>query len=267
MYPQDKPPLAELAHHGVKGMRWGVRKDQRTGVVDPVTTAIGAAYVVVMLATAIQAARQARVARDDSGRKNQKKTANVPWKQKPELAAKMSIEDIYDKVVTPVNPNYGAPGTKQNCRRATMAYEMRRRGYDVQATRTLHATGQGKEGLKEATNRELVSAWGEHAVLSAPALAQLSPAQRSDAIYNHLAQMPERARGELAVSWGFAGAHSLAWEVVDGKPIVFDAQSRTTYRDAAAFAKHTKYLAEAGYTRTDNIKLNEEFLRKWVVNV
>ncbi len=44
--------------------------------------------------------------------------------------------EVFEKVVKEVNPDFGDIGTKMNCRRATFAYEMRRRGYDVQATRT-----------------------------------------------------------------------------------------------------------------------------------
>ena len=39
-----------------------------------------------------------------------------------------------------------------NCRRCTMAYEMRRRGYDVTATGSTMATGQHGTGMRKAAN-------------------------------------------------------------------------------------------------------------------
>lgn len=267
-------PQEALEHYGTKGMKWGVRNErknssQKSGVgVDPLTAAIGAAYVAVALASVYKIARERKVLRDDSGVEIQKRNAKVPWKTNPELSKKMSIEDLYDKVVVPVNPKYGAPGTKMNCRRATMAYEMRRRGLDVEATKSILASGQDLQGLKSAVEiKKAKSRWGEKAVLSAPELANLSHVQRSSAIFNHLDQHPEGARGELAVGWKWGGGHSMAWEKVNGKPIIFDAQSKHTFRDAEAFTNKARGVHEAGYTRTDNAKLNEDFLRRWVTNV
>ncbi len=41
-----------------------------------------------------------------------------------------------------------------NCRRCTFAYEMRRRGYDVAATRTTNGRGQTAVGVYNALNTE-----------------------------------------------------------------------------------------------------------------
>lgn len=62
----------------------------------------------------------------------------------------LSLDDIQSLVVDKINPGYGDIGTKQNCRRATFAYEMRRRGYDVMATKTTNANGQNAMGLLNA---------------------------------------------------------------------------------------------------------------------
>lgn len=50
-------------------------------------------------------------------------------------------------VIRGVNPKYGQPGSKMNCRRCTFTYEMRRRGYDVEATRSTKGIGQTGLGL------------------------------------------------------------------------------------------------------------------------
>ena len=77
----------------------------------------------------------------------------VPWKSNPELAKPgMTEDDIFRDVVQPINPGYGDPGTKVNCRRATYAYEMRRRGYDVAATKTTNGLGQDLSGHYNVLN-------------------------------------------------------------------------------------------------------------------
>ena len=68
----------------------------------------------------------------------------IGYKLKPELRdPNLDVDGIMSKVVPAINPDYGKFGTKMNCRRATFAYEMRRRGYDVAATRT--PTGRGQD--------------------------------------------------------------------------------------------------------------------------
>ncbi len=77
------------------------------------------------------------------------------WKQNPNLAASdMDTRAIFRDVVDKINPDFGEPGTVMNCRRATFAYEMRRRGHDVAATKSRGATGQTAGGLLRATGAE-----------------------------------------------------------------------------------------------------------------
>lgn len=66
----------------------------------------------------------------------------------------MSEDEILDKVVKGINPNYGvSPGSMSNCLRCTFAYEMSRRGYDVRATETLGGAGQGMAGMISALDK------------------------------------------------------------------------------------------------------------------
>lgn len=77
------------------------------------------------------------------------------WKLDRSLSDQtMDADTIYSKVVSKINPDYGAPGTKVNCRRATFAYEMRRRGYDVAATRTTDGRGQTMVGMYNAGSKD-----------------------------------------------------------------------------------------------------------------
>lgn len=266
-------PEEALAHYGVKGMRWGVRKAEESGGgsstvgVDPVTAAIGAVWLATLLGTTYMSVRDARRAVRDSGAHIQKKTANVAWKKDPSLTKKMSVDDLYDKVVTGVNPKYGSPGTKMNCRRCTLTYEMRRRGNDVKATQSHYATGQDMGGLKKATGGgHYESSWGQKQIASPSFLAKATASQRSEAIFSSLSQHPEGARGELAMAWTFGGGHSMAWEIVKGKPVVFDTQTSKAYRSADAFNAFTPVVRDAAHTRLDNAKLEDQFLRRWVTN-
>lgn len=275
---QFASPGEALAHHGVKGMKWGVRKEEPTGGkdgkvgVDPITAAIGAFYIGIFLAGTIATIRDIRARAKDSGKHYQKQNANVAWRKKPELAKKappMTVDSLQNYVVKPVNPNYPKPGTKMNCRRATMTYEMRRRGYDVTATPSHYATGQHLQGFRTATmtqKKRYESIWGEKEVKGDKPFYKESPDRRSQLIFDSLKQYPNGARGELGVGWSFGGGHSMAFEIVNNKPVIFDTQSATIFREPASFSKFAATTHSAATTRTDNIQLNDQFLRRWMVN-
>lgn len=224
------------------------------------------------------------------------------FKKEASLASKMGADDVFEKVVKHINPGYGAPGTKNNCRRATFAYELRRRGMDVQATRSFDGTGQHAGGLLNALtlsskqsaptdlqsfNSKLLKEQfqaGKDAALKTPfsdimkgfgagAKIGISPdvpggRVTAQKVFEDLAKQPNGSRGELGVSWIMGGAHSLAYEIFDGKPVVFDTQSGLKMDSVESFSKGAgEVLGSAGLTRLDNVPLNLDYLQKWVKSV
>ena len=231
------------------------------------------------------------------------KDVDLPFKENRSLARKdMDSEEVFAKVVRGINPHYGMPGTKMNCRRATMAYEMRRRGYDVEATRTTNARGQDTGGLYNATNpgrnhvpagiigistRVMLdtvkdklkigdSTFSER-IQSDPSFAKgyhteevgsdsiFGSGVRGNDIFKGLSNLPNGARGEVGVSWNGGGGHSLAFEIFDGVPVIFDTQSRKVFRSGADIdTAYGSRIATAGFSRLDDLELDPDFLLRWV---
>lgn len=273
----DVKPLftGVIEHSGVKGMKWGVRKQEDnspnklgsstklgSNEVAPII-GLGATYAAIGLAIYGKYVV-------DSGKITQIKNKDVPWKVDPSLAKKMSVDDLHKKVVAPINPGYGARGTKMNCRRCTFAYEMRRRGLDVKATPSDIAAGQTIKGVRKATKTPdktlFGSVWGEKYISSPRDFESFSGQQKSKLVFDALGKNPNGARGELGAAWTMGGGHSLAWEIVRGKPIVFDTQSGVVYKDPKSFTKFASTVSIAAYTRLDNKPLDDYFLKKWAVN-
>jgi hypothetical protein len=95
---------------------------------------------------------------------------------------------------------------------------------------------------------------------------QLTSDEKTSRVFDTLEIFPEGARGEISSQWVGGGRHSQAWEIIGGRAHIFDTQTGESY-DAAKFLKEmAPRLNDAGYTRLDNIPLNENFLRRWVTN-
>lgn len=228
------------------------------------------------------------------------------WKRKPDNALKFGDPDIINTHLVPninkVRFKDESPAfTRQNnCRRCTFAYELTRRGYDVQATATVDGAGQTSLGLYNATNKVTNRMSGplgavtkvfvesgqgkmnqpgsftdpKRSTLGGKPIVPKSfdptrPAKggyTSKDIFDALASQPEGARGELSMQWSLGGAHSMAWEIIKGKPAIFDTQRTVLYKDEASFEDVAKRMAGAGVTRLDNVDLNEDYLKRWVTN-
>ena len=216
-------------------------------------------------------------------------------KQKASLAKPMSHDQIMKDVVKPINPNYGLPGSNVNCRRCTFAYELRRRGYDVAATRTTNGYGQTIAGVYNATSpdKENVSLSPKKTIISINNSSKFQMRMRDTAtpfereitnfkgpagtrnkfqsgnFFNELSKQPDGSRGAIGLPWALGGAHSIAYEVVNGRAIMFDTQSGKSFKNMTELNKAYEKLGinEIGFTRLDNIKLDEDFLLRWVKNV
>ena len=168
-----------------------------------------------------------------------------------------------------------------NCRRCTLAYEMSRRGYDVSATRSTGATGQNLAGLWNAMNKKQMSLYGiisnynkgessvTSFVKSGESIAKpfINPSFKpsksngySQAIFDNLSQKPNHSRGELQVTWTSGGGHSIAWEIVNNKPVLFDCQNGKKYESSDDFEDVAQYVNQAIVRRLDNVDLNQDFL-------
>jgi hypothetical protein len=295
-----------LAHYGKKGMRWGVTNDPKSGpsnssknlesglnaikpLLGPVIPRAAIIPKLINLGAAIANGSTMKVALTssvysplafagyavtglDSGAYRvpvvaTKNLARGGWIKDKSLAnPKMSVADIQKKVVSPINKDYPGLGTTNNCLRATYTYEMRRRGNDVAATKTMLASGQTALGPKLMTQsihsntkiKNINNPTGIKGLLfGKPPTAQQT--------FNILAKQPDRSRGDLQMSWGpMMGGHSVAYEIVNKKPVIFDTQSGKTYSTASELNMMTRYSRGMSFNRLDNKNLNETAMTAWV---
>jgi hypothetical protein len=89
----------------------------------------------------------------------------------------------------------------------------------------------------------------------------------SKRVLEELAKQPNGSRGEVLFKFPNFG-HSMAYEVVDGVPHIFDSQKGTLY-NAATKMVESKWdgFTAAEITRLDNIDLDLNFLSRWATNV
>lgn len=127
------------------------------------------------------------------------------------------------------NPNWGQPGYTVNCSSVATSYEMRRRGFPVQA-------GATKTSRYDA---DYVSNWW-HSSDGNPARVERFPDHSM--FTDWMTNQPEGARGFVTVSWKQGGGHVFNWEVIKGKVVYIDAQPNKenpaiTFRSWATKAK------------------------------
>ena len=281
-------PQEALAHYGVKGMKWGVTKDRPSSAASSASgdDAILGVYAVLIGGFLIA---RARMNYNDSGKKEakvllkeEKKTGiKHEWKKNDKLTGDKTHEELMRDVVPQINQGFPTErGTSMNCRRCTFAYEMRRRGHDVKATRSVMAAGQDQAGLinavspKTATSpfmstKTMANGWGQNAIntTTPDGRMYLSPEKKAESIFSALGKEPNGSRGELAFSWAFGGGHSIAYEIVNNRPIIIDNQSGKSWPDTKSFSRDmTPIMGTAAFTRLDNVELNNDFMKRWVAD-
>lgn len=193
-----------------------------------------------------------------------------------------------------INPEYGKLGTTKNCRRCTLSYEMTRRGYQVEATKTLTGRNQNMGGIYSVLTKDKVDIDGPkqaRGVMLKGALdttfGRETKASRfvdfasrrditrkafsGDMIEDHkkmakaFSAFPDKSRGEIEVSWRGGGLHSMAWEVMKGKPVIVDAQTHEVYSSIADFmTKKGDMVSNFALTRLDDVDLNPDILKRWM---
>lgn len=200
----------------------------------------------------------------------------------PELPLK-SKPTTCDEDMALVNPDYDKsdPLTSQNCAYCTMAYDMRRRGYDIeskydsnglstyQVLRNYDWTAARKQFKQETGIDADLTDFPDaliHTVYieSNSKERELDTHSRFDDAPTHdrkeavtrlereLSNYGEGSRGMIAMSWKFGGAHAIAWEVQNGKVVYRDCQVNKKI-DISTYMSRSD---EMQYVRLDNLSLD-----------
>lgn len=129
-----------------------------------------------------------------------------------------------------VNPTYKSTtvASSNNCALCTVAYDIRRRGYDVIARQNapislLYDINKDDISVMYKNSRNITTNTAENSI-------------------KRLSKEPEGSRGALFMSWGSGGGHVVAYEIENGKPVIYDAQ----------VGKKTNDILNSDYARDSN---------------
>lgn len=178
----------------------------------------------------------------------------------------MSPEEDMERV-NPGFRNWDA-NTKNNCVLCTMSYELRRRGYDVQAQKATH--GYSEELVKDwytgsKIKRSEGSLSDEDAINNAIHGYPMNATQKSAMIANtvhEVEKQPKGARGMLSVTWDrTTSGHALSYANENGKMVLYDTQANERYEGDAA-KSYLEKCSQISVTRLDNCKINDKYIKE-----
>lgn len=274
------PPLNEFYHHGVKGMKWGVRNEEPSSPRKTSTdnTRYGSGKSKAMhaflyaldilspipigLLVSAGSGLNTRIQAEKEAKRGLSEEEDMVLTKK----AKECTQAEDEKAVNPGFTGFGG-GTSNNCANCTMAYDLRKRGYDVTA----------KPLYGGRSNEDIGALFGNPKVNSVSV-------SRSDPdypkgflnsfngeggnfargkLFSELGKYPDGARGAVTLRFNNAGGHIFNWEVSGGKPRLVDTQNYGSKPD--------RYFQDVDpesitYFRTDNAKINMKLVHETVKN-
>ena len=252
-----------LEHYGVKGMKWGVRKADETKVKGLELYLISLGLMGI------------RAAASNIGNKKARDLANDETKAIKKLsdAKKIVPPESYLESMKNTNKTMSINKFyKNNCPNATLAYEVRRRGYDVKA----------KPDAQGLTSVEIRNAYNiKKSDMSITNLNNpIKHKENSKKIQDYFDSMPNGYRGAITLKWEMGyGGHVFNVEKQNNKIIFVDSQTgRQGELQKLTFLKQVakelvpvgqgnpgSYLYRASsfeIFRTDTAKINDKYINK-----
>lgn len=148
-----------------------------------------------------------------------------------------------------------------NCSLCTLTYELRERGYDVEAKPNGYIDDDYRYHDGYHTDVSWISTVYENPKSKSYGVSwyddKTISSDKND-ILDDISKEPVGSRGEIAVFWTGGGGHSVAYTVEENHKItVRDTQTNDVYslQDLLEVSDYIRY------TRTDNLELSEECLR------
>ena len=144
------------------------------------------------------------------------------------------------------------PARTQNCMFCTTAYELNRRGFKCQANdRLVGGTTQQIADIFKITDKKAIMSYSYDR-----AADKVSRAKSIVKAYTD--NYPNGARGNMLVAWKSGGGHSMAWEIIDNKFTIVDAQSGLKYDSPSKIVELlSRTTGDITSVRTDNAELKE----------
>lgn len=256
-----------LAHHGIKGQKWGVRNgppypldasskaraDKSSGntakgekfanaalqgIGEELLIQLGIELAAVATVVAVQYAR---------GKALTKKYMNE-FEEKSKTRAIKSLDECpkrKDKKTTAentkvTNPDFPSEGTVQNCVFCTTAMAMREKGYNVKAAKTTHPWPSDKVFDKAFNSK-----------------TEKIRAKDSQTMLKKLAEQGDGAYGNLSVTWKMGGGHSIFYKNENGRVHIYDGQSGEEYDTSPNSKLMTNIYYNVWANRLDNCNPTE----------
>lgn len=187
---------------------------------------------------------------------------------------KKTTEMSADEDMERVNPAFKNwdKNTKNNCTLCTMTYELRRRGYDVQArkaTQGYAANTLVKDWYKNSKPKIAEGSIQDQDILDAMAKGK-APTIKKEAqdrmiknTIDDVKSQKDGARGQLAVVWNHTmSGHSIAYAVENGEMTIYDTQSNEKFVGDKACEKYLRKTSQVYVTRLDNCQINTKYIKE-----
>lgn len=181
----------------------------------------------------------------------------------------MSPEEDMERV-NPAYKNWD-DNTKSNCVLCTMSYELRRRGYDVQAKKATSGYDGyelPKDWFPGAKLKESEGSMTDTAIVEMakkgypPRISKDNQKRMIDNTISEIQSQKDGARGQIAVTWdGSFSGHSIAYANEGGKVVIYDTQANKRYEGPAA-EKYLKRCSQIAVTRLDNCDINLKYIKE-----
>lgn len=198
--------------------------------------------------------------REKEQEKREKKERELrdKYQNDSEEVKKIPLKDDLDATkeedMKEINPNYDDDeGYQVNCMYCTTAYEMRRRGYDVEANPRTDGGGSIEDMFRwykppEEVRNNTIAVQDNN----------FTRAEISKAIEYEMKKAGDGARGNFMVYWDGGGGHSMAYEVENNKVVIYDNQVNEKY-EIEDVLQYVDYNTGGNvfWTRTDNLELSD----------